>query len=318
MDVLDELAHHQTRDDELYDEMRRVIGPIERQLAASRSYADFDRRVLESFDRIDEQRLAERLGQAFTVSAIWAAVSRQNGPRVSPRHMARMTPARLTDYLARKGYRITFDAGQLAAEMHDRAFTVAKVTKLDLLQDIHQEVISAMKSGKTFNEFRTGFDSVLSKHGWANTKEVIDPVTGRRATVNLSGRAKTIYHTNIHKAYQTVDFNVRRAEADEKPFWQYKTQDDERVRDEHMEWHDKVFSWDDPFWNLHHPPNGYGCRCYVVALTPDEVRARGLNVEGGADIGDEGVHPHFQSPPALDWEPDLNGYDPELRNSYLR
>lgn len=306
------------RTDELYDEMREAIRPIERELSASRDYKDFDDRLLASFDKISIEPYQNHLAQALTVSAIWASVSRQNGQSVNVRRMVRMTPARLTDYLQRRGYRITFDAGQLAAQMHDRAFTVAKVTKLDLLQDIHREVALAMKDGKTFAEFRTGFDAVLSKHGWANRKEVIDPVTGRRAMVNLSGRAKVIFQTNMHKAYQTVDYNVRLGETQERPFWQYRTQEDDKVRDEHQQWQNKVFRWDDPFWNMHHPPNGYNCRCYVVALTPDEVRSRGLEVEGGADIGEEGVHPHFQAPPSLDWEPNLGEYDPELRNSYIR
>ena len=38
---------------------------------------------------------------------------------------------------------------------------------------------------------------------------------------------------------------------------------DERVRDQHRDWHGKILPIDHPFWKVNFPPNDWGCRCDV-------------------------------------------------------
>lgn len=60
------------------------------------------------------------------------------------------------------------------------------------------------------------------------------------------------------------------------PRLRYSTVGDDRVRGSHRLLDGIVRPVDDPFWNNHYPPNGWGCRCMVeqvdqsVAITPDE------------------------------------------------
>lgn len=67
-------------------------------------------------------------------------------------------------------------------------------------------------------------------------------------------------------------------------YWEYLTVLDKDVRHEHALMHGCIFRWDDPIWDKIFPPNGWNCRCYIVArmeheVTPEEIQ---LSKEKGA------------------------------------
>ncbi|MNY02870.1 hypothetical protein D3C86_1354600 [compost metagenome] len=43
-----------------------------------------------------------------------------------------------------------------------------------------------------------------------------------------------------------------------------------------------MFRHDDPIWSAIFPPNGFNCRCRVVALTEAAVKRRGLTIVSSA------------------------------------
>lgn len=47
---------------------------------------------------------------------------------------------------------------------------------------------------------------------------------------------------------------------------QYRTANDDRVRESHWMLHDTTLPTDDPFWDKYMPPNGWRCRCTVVQV----------------------------------------------------
>lgn len=47
---------------------------------------------------------------------------------------------------------------------------------------------------------------------------------------------------------------------------QYRTADDENVREAHRVLHNTTLPVIDPFWDKYYPPNGWGCRCNIVQV----------------------------------------------------
>ncbi|MHB1371451.1 MAG: phage head morphogenesis protein, partial [Pseudomonadaceae bacterium] len=149
-----------------------------------------------------------------------------------------------------------------------QAFTVAKATRLDILQDIREAVEKAITEGKTLAWFAKELTPVLQAKGWWGRQEHVDAETGEVTQVQLGSpwRLQTIYRTNLQTAYMAGRFQEQLANADDRPYWQYVAILDGRTRPSHRAMNGKVFRYDDPFWGSFYPPNGWGCRCRVVAL----------------------------------------------------
>jgi SPP1 gp7 family putative phage head morphogenesis protein len=104
---------------------------------------------------------------------------------------------------------------------------------------------------------------------------------------------ETIYRTNVQLAYGAGRF---RAMTDpdviaERPYVEYRTVDDSRVRPEHAILHERVWRADDTSWHNLSPPNGFNCRCSIVTLDEAEYRETGRVVTNGVPEGfraDEG------------------------------
>lgn len=60
--------------------------------------------------------------------------------------------------------------------------------------------------------------------------------------------------------------NWAKINPEERYNLQYRTANDDRVRDNHRTLQDTTLPPDDPFWMLYYPPNGWRCRCTVVEV----------------------------------------------------
>ena len=133
-----------------------------------------------------------------------------------------------------------------AAE-HDWAFTVAGANSRDIVEDFRRAVDKAIRDGTTLEEFRKDFDHIVAKHGWAHN--------GGR-----DWRSKVIYDTNLATSYAAG----RWEQLQQAPYWEYEHADwVEHPRPQHLAWNGLVLAKDDPFWQQHFPPNGWGCQCTV-------------------------------------------------------
>ncbi|WP_265469094.1 phage minor head protein, partial [Haemophilus influenzae] len=74
-----------------------------------------------------------------------------------------------------------------------------------------------------------------------------------------------------------------RDNADNRPYWQYSAVNDDRTRPSHSAMHGLVYRYDDPFWATFYPPNGFNCRCSVIALAERDITRRNLVVGDSAD-----------------------------------
>ena len=113
------------------------------------------------------------------------------------------------------------------------------------------------------------------------------------------GYLDNVFTTNVLGAYGAgryraiLDPDVRRA----RPFVQYRTAGDSRVRESHKKLDGKVFRTDDASWRPAAPPNGFRCRCGIVTLAADNPATRDV-----LDAIPEGGEPDagFAAPPSME------------------
>jgi len=218
-----------------------------------------------------------------------------------------MPPKDAMEYLGQKGYEFSFSYKELQTEAHHKAFTVAKVMKLDLMTDIHDSLQAAQKSNQSFDEWKKSITPALKKAGWWGETTVTDPRTGETKDVHVgSRRLKTIYATNMNVAYAVGRYKELMRLPD-SVFWRYRTRDDGKVRISHSLLNGMVRHRDDPIWKRIYPPNDWLCRCLVDAHTKEQVATNGWSVDTGKPLPD-GFAPH------PDWDYDVGAgasYKPE-------
>ena len=159
----------------------------------------------------------------------------------------------------------------LKGTMHTRAFTVAGAMKEDLLCDFKTSIEKALTDGKTIVQFRRDFDRIVEKHGWQYNGE-------------RKWRSDLIYSTNVHSAYA----EAREQQMHDKDMAgifthaRYRSMNDGRDRPEHHQWNNTILPMNDPWWNAHTPPNGWGCRCWKEPVSIAEAESKGLSVSKSA------------------------------------
>lgn len=167
------------------------------------------------------------------------------------------------DFLRRKLNLPSESWRDIQSAAHDRAFVVAGATKADLLHDLRKAVDQAVKGG-SIGEFRKNFAETVAKHGWTGW-------TGEGTKAGEAWRTRVIYQTNLMTSYaagrraQLLDPDL----VKRRPFWRYVHNDSvTHPRPQHKRWGDMKLTLrhDHPFWETHFPPNGWGCKCRVVAV----------------------------------------------------
>lgn len=175
---------------------------------------------------------------------------------------------------------------------HDRAAVVAGAMKADLLADLVEAIRVSVVDGGTLAEFRKTFADIVARRGWTGW-------TGEGTKGGEAWRTRVIHQTNVSTSYasgrwaQLTDPDLLRV----RPYWRYIHSDlSLHARAHHKAWGDSglTLPWNHPFWQTHFPPNGFGCKCSVVA-----VRAPGAGdaKEPPADWAEN--NPDTDAPPGI-------------------
>lgn len=203
---------------------------------------------------------------------------------------------------------------------HDRAFVVAGATKAELLTDLHNAVIKAASEGMSLGQFSKDFDSIVSKHGWAD-------LAGDKEY--RAWRAKTIYDTNLRMSHAAGRYNqmTRPDVLSAFPIWEYVHRTLENPRLIHKAWNGTTLYANDAWWSVHYPPQGFGCKCTVYArpasyadqLSESPIDEYETVKWQGKDIRmSKGVQAGFDYTPRMDWLPDINRYPPAIAHEYVK
>lgn len=190
-------------------------------------------------------------------------------------------PEDAVKYLASKGLHLSFNYDEMMHEAHHKAFTVAKVTKLDLLGDIHQSLVDAQRNGTTFEQWKRDIKPTLQKKGWWGKTSVTNPKTGETKEIYVgSRRLRTIFDTNMRVSY-SVGRHKQLMSLTDAVYWRYTARLDGNTRPTHAAKDGIVKHRDDLWWRVNYPPNAWNCRCKVRAYRKDEIEAKGWKIHGG-------------------------------------
>jgi len=216
-----------------------------------------------------------------------------------------------------KGYKISPDSWRdVWQQAHARAFTVARVTRMDVLEDIHEEVQRALNEGVSLGEFKRDLRKTLERKGWFAPAGEDAEITLPDGTIRkrlAPWRLNLIYEANLQTAYSFGRYKQMKDVSKRRPYWQYKSRRLESTRPSHAAQHDRVFHHLHPFWNEWYPPNGFFCYCHVRTLSERQIHERGLTEQkiGVDERPDDGWRYNVGETGLDAWKPDLNRYPNE-------
>lgn len=235
-------------------------------------------------------------------------------PKLEP-----LPPEEAIAFFRSKGLVESFSYQDVSAQEHAIAFTVAKATRRDVLQDLFEGVDRAISQGTTFDTFRKDLRPLLEGKGWWGRREMTDPLTGKARTVQLgsSRRLRTIFDVNLRQAYGAGRWERIEATKAAMPYLRYTAvggkEGDGRTRPQHRAWHGTVLPVYDPWWQNHYPPCDFGCRCSAEQFNARTLERRGWKVDeappkfppqsyvnprtGEVSIVEQGISPSFNYNP---------------------
>ncbi len=204
-------------------------------------------------------------------------------------------PREALDFFSAKKLRIGFHHLDVFREEHATAFTVAKITELDVLKSIQDSLAEALKKGQSFETWRKAIRPELEKRGWWGPVQPIDKQTGEttKNPVDFSAphRMRTIYETNMRTAYAAGQWERIQRTKRLLPFLLYQVGPSAVHRPEHLAWHGTLLPADDPWWQTHYTPNGIGCKCHIRQVGQrefDRFAAEGVPSPGIQELDERG------------------------------
>lgn len=171
------------------------------------------------------------------------------------------------DYFKKKINIPTKRWNSLKGAMHTRAFTVAGAMRADILLDFRNAVDRAIEKGDSLQDFRDNFYKIASK--W----RAADPSFDAKMEKPKYGawRSKVIYQTNMLTAAAAAQERQARAMPDVFTHAKYVCMMLPGSREEHKHWNGTVLPVNDPWWEKHSPPNGFGCLCEKEFISKYEM-----------------------------------------------
>ncbi len=152
-----------------------------------------------------------------------------------------------------------------------KAFTIAGDVESDVVALVKDELVRQMEEGGTMDEFCKNFNTIWKKRG-------LDPLNPYRID--------TIYRTNMQGAYMAARYAQLTTPSmlKRRPYWRYIAVRDGASRLSHEAMHGRVFHHSNAVWQIWWPPNGFNCRCTVVALSERDIARYGYTVEEEAPM----------------------------------
>ena len=166
----------------------------------------------------------------------------------------------------------------------------------DLLADLRRAIDKAIEQGTGLDEFRRDFKQIVLNRGWTGW-------TGEGSKGGEAWRTKVIYQTNMATSYAAGRWKQLNDPALLKimPYWQYHHNDSVmHPRPIHLSWDGLTLPHDHPFWQTHFAPNGWGCMCWISAVSKSAYMKAIANGKGKPPVGWDTLDPKTGTPVGID------------------
>ena len=173
------------------------------------------------------------------------------------------------------------NAGEAIAQTAAKARSIAGIYQQEIVADLLNSLRQSAAEGTPFATWRKNAMVMLRERGLALDKagDMVQQSTGEVVGTGLTRhRLQTIFQTQMTNARMASLWQKLQENKDARPYLQYSAINDARTRPAHRALDNVVYPIDDPFWDYFYPPNGFRCRCYVMALAPRDVARAGLTV----------------------------------------
>ena len=173
------------------------------------------------------------------------------------------------------------NAGEAIAQTAAKARSIAGIYQQEIVADLLNSLRQSAAEGTPFATWRKNAMVMLRERGLALDKagDMVQQSTGEVVGTGLTRhRLQTIFQTQMTNARMASLWQKLQENKDARPYLQYSAINDARTRPAHRALDNVVYPIDDPFWDYFYPPNGFRCRCHVMALAPRDVARSGLTV----------------------------------------
>lgn len=189
---------------------------------------------------------------------------------------------------------------ELEERAQEKAFTIAGIAQLDLIQSVQDAISAALKSGESMDEFRDKVRDEL-EGAWGEER-------GWHVNLIFQNATQRAYSAGRRAQLMAGDTLAVRPYLKAEPILDGKTSTIcEALAG-------VVLPADSAFWRTHWPPLHHGCRTLIRSLTPAQAEEQGIAKKAPKVVPDEG----FGGSDPLEWQPDLSDYSPDLVKTYRR
>lgn len=159
------------------------------------------------------------------------------------------------DYLRARGVEPAAEFYARLETLRKEAWTLAKISDVEQIEQVKQSLIKALQEGKSFREWQQALTPemlALPKH-----------------------YQETVFRTAVLSSYNGAKWTHFRAHAERRPILRYIAINDGRTRPAHRALHGLMMPVGDARWQTLAPPNGFNCRCSMVSLSDKQAKALG-------------------------------------------
>jgi SPP1 gp7 family putative phage head morphogenesis protein len=178
---------------------------------------------------------------------------------------------------------------------HARAFTIAGVAELDIVNQVWTAIGDAIKRGESLGQFKSRVSEALTR-AWGRENPWRMELVFRNGVQSSYGRGRW---------QQQHDPSVLKS----RPYMEYNAILDARTTKTCRKANGTVLPAEHLWWKTHSPPLHHHCRGTTISLTAQQAKEQGIKEKGPDAPPGEGFG---EAPGGKEWKPDLSKYPQQL------